>query len=80
MNSMAHPHRPHVETHPPPVERYGPTQTDQERKGLSKVGIGSLIEGLRDAANNLEHTEGNLDVAHSFATEADMVLFKIRLS
>ena len=56
----------------------------------SRAAIGSLIEGLHDDADDLSiqnytldcrmDWDGNLDVTLSFGTEADMVLFKIRVS
>jgi hypothetical protein len=56
---------------------------------LGEAAIGSLIEGLHDAADDLsiqnyslDHQigcDGSLAVTADFATEADMVLFKIRV-
>jgi hypothetical protein len=57
---------------------------------LREAAIGSLIDDLHDAANNLSvpsyslyyrtDGDGNLEVALTFGHVADMVLFKIRVS
>jgi hypothetical protein len=61
-----------------------------ESVSLRDAAVGSLIEDLHDAADDLSiqdyslecrmDCDGNLAVAASFATEADMVLFEIRVS
>jgi hypothetical protein len=57
---------------------------------LRDAAVGSLIEDLHDDADDLSiqnysldyrtDCDGNLAVAASFGNEADMVLFKVRLS